>query len=306
MQIESLELFIEVAHQGSFAEVARSRDRDASHVSRTISALEKEMGVRLFQRTTRKVTLTEPGRLFLASVEPLIKALAAAQNEARLISSEPRGHLRLTTSVSFGQQCVVPLLGAFRARFPKISLELIMSDANLDLVGERIDLAIRLGLRPTGDLIAARLMETRYRVCASPDYLKSSPPLHEPADLAAHRCLLMPLSGFSSAWRFMEAGFGPGQNRQYSVAVHGDIFISNALALRDITVAGLGPALLVDWLVRDHLASKELVDLFPQYRVTPTQFHSGVWLVYPSRSFLAQKVRVAFDFFRQHLGHGQV
>ncbi|VAW22039.1 Transcriptional regulator, LysR family [hydrothermal vent metagenome] len=306
MQIESLELFIEVARQGSFAEVARSRDRDASYVSRIISALEKEMGVRLFQRTTRKVALTEPGELFLASVEPLVGALAAAQNEARLISSEPRGHLRLTTSVSFGQQCVVPLLPAFCERFPKISLELIMSDTNLDLVADRVDLAIRLGLRPTGDLISARLMQTRYRVCASPDYLKSSPPLNEPGDLGDHRCLLMPLSGFSSAWRFIEENSTPGQDREYSVDVAGDLFISNALALRDVAVAGLGPALLADWLVRDQLAEKRLVDLFANYRVTPTQFYSGVWLVYPSRSFLAQKVRVAVDFFKEHLGHGQI
>ncbi len=306
MQIESLELFIKVAHQGSFAEVARANERDASSVSRTISALEKELGVRLFQRTTRQVTLTEPGVLFLASVEPLVEALAAAKNEARLISSEPRGHLRLTTSVSFGQQCVVPLIGEFMRQYPKISLELIMSDTNLDLVAERVDLAIRLGLRPEGDLIAARLMDTSYRVCASPDYLKSSPALNEPGDLKNHRCLLMPLSGFSSAWRFVEAGPTSRRNNEQSVAVNGDLFISNALALRDMTLAGLGPALLVDWLVRDHLAAKKLVDLFPRHLVTPTQFHSGVWLVYPSRTFLAQKVRVALDFFKQHLGRKQV
>ncbi len=305
MQIESLELFVEVANRGSFAEVARLHEKDASSVSRAISALEGKLGVRLFQRTTRRVSLTEAGRVFLDRAAPLIEGLAMAQDEARAISSAPQGNLRLTTSVSLGQQCVVPLLPRFRELFPKISIELLLTDANLDLVAERIDLAIRLGQRPEADYISARLLDTRYRVCASPVYLKDCAPLRRPQDLGQHRCLLQPLPGFSTRWRFASTLGDVTERVEELVPVEGDIVISNAVALRDAVVSGLGPALLVDWVIEDQLKSGELADVFPYHRVAPADFNPGVWLVYPSRTFLAQKVRVTADFFKKHLGRKQ-
>ncbi len=305
MQIESLELFVEVANRGSFAEVARLHEKDASSVSRAISTLEGKLGVRLFQRTTRRVSLTEAGRVFLDRAAPLIEGLAMAQDEARAMSSAPQGNLRLTTSVSLGQQCVVPLLPRFRELFPKISIELLLTDANLDLVAERIDLAIRLGQRPGADYISARLLDTRYRVCASPAYLKSCAPLRHPEDLEKHSCLLQLLPRLADKWRFTSKLGDIEERGEKTIGVTGDIVISNAVALRDACSAGLGPALLVDWLIREQIESGELADVFPYHRVAPADFNPGVWLVYPSRTFLAQKVRVTADFFKKHLGRKQ-
>jgi DNA-binding transcriptional LysR family regulator len=308
MDIEHLEIFTEVAHQGSFAAVARHHDRDASSVSRAIGALEAEMGLRLFQRTTRRVSLTEAGQIFLGRVEPILNGLAEARTEALAATTEPQGNLRMTCSVSFGQQCIVPLLAKFRARFPKISLDLAMTDANLDLVAERIDLAVRLGRRPTGDFIASKLMDTRFRVCASPDYLASHEALNNPEDLKAHNCLKLSVPGFRSHWLFHDGkksgqvGEQVGSNSDpLSVRVNGDIVISNAMAMRDAAVAGLGPALLAHWLVQENLDRGTLVDIFPDFRVTPTLTNAGVWMVYPSRTFLAQKVRVSLDFFKDSI-----
>ena len=295
MDVTSLRLFCEVARLGSFAAAARQGDVDPSSVSRTIALLEQELGVRLFQRTTRRLSLTEAGDLYLRRVEAIVDELDRARDEAQAVSIEPSGTLRLTTSVAFGQICIVPLIAVFRARFPDLKLELVMTDANLDLVANRVDLAVRLGPSLDGDLVATKLMDTRYRVCAAPSYLRQAPALRTPDDLTRHRCVLFTFPEFRSRWLFRGGG-GVSE-----VAVDGDVLISNALALREAALAGIGPALLADWLIRDALAAGTLVDLFPQHEVAATSFETAAWLLYPSRAFLPNKVRVAIDFLKAHL-----
>ncbi|HEX2666768.1 MAG TPA: LysR substrate-binding domain-containing protein [Gammaproteobacteria bacterium] len=292
--MESLKLFAEVARRGSFATVARHHNLDPSTVSRLMAALETELGARLFQRSTRRVALTEAGELFLAKVEPLVAELEGALDEARKVSAEPAGTLRLTASVTFGQLCIVPLLPEFRRRHPGVKLDCVFTDENLDLVANRIDLAVRLAPTVEGDLVASRLMDTPYRVVASPTYLKSAPPLRSPADLAGHPCLLPPYQVFRPNWLFKDA-----QGRVTEVPVRGDVTLSTFTALRDLTVLGLGPCLLPYWLVAGLLRDGALVDLFTDYAVTATTFDAAAWLVYPSRAYLPNKVRVMVDFLKQ-------
>lgn len=291
MDLTALETFIAVVRQGSFTAVAKERDLDPSSVSRTIAGLEEELGVRLFQRTTRRLSLTEAGEVYLKQVEPLTEELAAASEAARDVGAGPRGRLRLTTSESFGQKCVVPLLGRMSTALPELSVDLVLSDANLDLVAERLDLAIRLGPRMDGNLIGRKLFDTRYRVCASPDYLSRKGPIRQPADLAGHACLLMPLRGFRSRWIFEDK-----KGAQQTVPVDGRIVISNAMALRACALEGLGPSLLANWLIDADIAAGGLVDLFPRFKVTATDFETAAWVLYPSRSYLPQKVRAFIDF----------
>src|SRR5579872_6717564 len=144
MDIETLRLFVQVARRGSFAIVARDRGTDPSSVSRTIAALEDELQVRLLQRSTRRMTLTEAGAAYLARLESLIEELDHARDEALAVSARPIGTIRLTASVAFGQKCVAPLLPKLRQTCPDLGIDLILTDANLDLVSEGVDLAIRL------------------------------------------------------------------------------------------------------------------------------------------------------------------
>lgn len=293
METESLRLFAEVARRGSFATVARDHNLDPSTVSRLMAALETELGARLFQRSTRRVVLTEAGELFLAKVEPLVAELDGALDEARKASAEPAGTLRLTASVTFGQLCIVPLIPEFRRRHPGVKLDCVFTDDNLDLVANRIDLAIRLAPIVEGDLVATRLVDTPYRVVASPSYLASAPPLRSPADLAGHSCLLPPYQVFRPNWLFKDR-----QGRVTEVAVRGDVTLSTFTALRDLTVLGLGPCLLPYWLVSGLLRDGALVDLFSDYAVTATTFDTAAWIVYPSRAYLPNKVRVMVDFLK--------
>lgn len=296
MDTELLHIFIEVAHRGSFAAVARERNVDPSSVSRAIALLEDGLGIRLFQRTTRRMELTEAGEIYLSRVEPLVQDLGVARDDALAVSSSPRGTLRLTASVAFGTCCLVPLLSRFRAMFPELQLELVLSDANLDLVAERIDLAIRLGPSVEADVVGVKLFDTRYRVCATPEYVRTNRPLRAPRDLSEVPCLLYTFPDYRTRWLFRGR-----RGKITEVPVTGQILMSNALALRESTCRGLGPALLADWLVRDELRSGALVDLFPLYRVSATNFETAAWLLYPSRALLPQKVRATIDFLRAEL-----
>lgn len=302
MDIETIQLLIDVRNRGSFAEVARERNLDPSRISRTIAAVEVELGVRLFQRSTRRVFATEAGELYLRRLAAIAEDLERARDDARSISLGPVGLLRLTTTVAFGQQVIVPLLPEFRRTHPRVEIDLLLSDANLDLVRERIDLAVRLGAGVSGDLVVTKLRDTVYRVCAAPDYLRAHGRPEHPADLASRDCLRFNLPGFRDRWIFADGE----ASEPIEVRIDGGVVASGALALRALALAGLGPVLLGDWLVDEDIAAGRLVDLFPAHRVTATTFDTAVWLLYPSRSFLPRKVRAMIDFLREKLGQSRM
>jgi DNA-binding transcriptional LysR family regulator len=296
METSHLRVFVDVAQRRSFAAVARDSNVDPSSVSRIIAALESQLGVRLFQRTTRKLALTEAGESFLARVGPLVEELDHAQDEARSLRSEPSGTLRLTASVAFGQLCLVPILPAFRRALPRLRLELLLTDTNLDLIADRIDLAIRLAPSYRGDVIGSKLFATRYRVVASPDYLARHGAPKIPRALSAHSCLLFPLRDFRERWLFRRG------DETEEVPVRGSLLLSTALALRSAALDGLGPVLLANWHLDADLAAGRLIDLFPEYEVTATTFDTAAWLLYPSRSYLPHKVAATVEFLKTHLG----
>lgn len=305
MDIETLRIFVRVARRGSFAIVARDCGTDPSSISRAISALEDELQVRLLQRSTRRMTLTEAGAKYLARVEPLLEEIDQAKDDVLVTSAQPIGTIRVTASVAFGQKCIAPLVPKLREEFPDLGIDLVLTDANLDLVSEGIDLAVRLGPSADSALIGVKLIDTRYRVCASPAYLASSRNegrrLQTPADLAAHRCLLLNLPDYRSRWLFRDF-----RGAISEVPVDGDVMISSPLVLLTCAVDGMGPTLLADWMVKDDLASGALVELFPDYAATATDFETAAWLLYPSRNYLPRKVRVTIDFLRKAFGRSAI
>jgi DNA-binding transcriptional LysR family regulator len=294
MDISVLQLFIEVVRQGSFAAAARERNVDPSSVSRAIAGLEEEIGIRLLQRTTRQLSPTEAGMAYFQRIEPLVEEIQQAIDVAADISGQPKGTLRITASVSFGLKHIVPLLPDFRTMYPDLTVDLLLTDANIDLFTERIDLAIRLGLLADSTLIAQKLIQTHYFVCASPQYLQERGHPKIPSEIENHNCLLFPLPGFRSRWRFMNS-----DREETEVFVRGHTISSNAIALQQCTIAGMGLALLPNWLIKDDLRDGRLVNVFPSYDVTATEFDAAAWLVYPSRAYVPLKVRVFIDFLKQ-------
>jgi DNA-binding transcriptional LysR family regulator len=296
MDISVLQLFIEVFRQGSFAAVARDRGLDPSSVSRAIAGLEEELGIRLFQRTTRQLSPTEAGMTYFERVESLVEELQQATAIATDVSSQPTGKLRVTASVSFGLKCIVPLLPEFTQLYPDLTVDILLSNTIVDLFAERIDVAIRLGLLPDSILIAQQLMPTHYSVCASSNYLKRSEQLKTPIDLAQHNCLLFPFAGFRSRWIFKDQ-----KGELSEVSVFGRTVISSAIALKHCAIAGMGLALLPNWLIDEDLKAGSLINVFPDYEVTARDFSSAAWLVYPSRTYVPLKVQVFVDFLKSSI-----
>ena len=296
MELERLKTFRDVAHCGSIAAAARLASCDPSAVSRSITSLETELGVRLFQRTTRRLELTEAGEGYLRRIEPLVDELLVARDEVLGLVGRTRGRLRVTASSAYGQTVVAPLLRSFREEFPEVELELFLTDALIDLVGDRVDVALRLGPRPVGDWIAARLARTVMRVVANPEYLRSSPAIAVPQEIVGHACLISILQS-RATWTFRRL------DQEETVSVVGAIATSNTLVLKRCALEGLGVAVLADWLVDEEVAAGRLKIVLPGWEVAVRGFDTGVWIVYSSRSFLPVKTRAFIDHLKKHVCH---
>ena len=297
MDLETLNLFVEVMRHGSFAEVARTRGVAPSSISRAIAGLENELGIRLFQRSTRKLEPTEAAMVYFGRINPVVNEIETARQIAMDISEEPKGTLRVTTATVYGQTAIVPLIPELAKTYPQLSIEWLFTDAYLDLVEERIDVAIRLGSLKDSSYIAKRLANMEFHVCASPDYLKRQGTPQTPAELKDHDCLLFPRAGYSFDWLFKD-----NQGRITQVPIKGKYLITNSEAMKQCAIAGMGPTLLPDWLVNEAISTGKLIKLFPEYVVTATDYGSGIWILYPSREYLPLKSRVFIDFLLQRLG----
>ena len=297
MDLDNLYLFIEVVQQGSFAKVARIRNIDPSSVSRAIAKLETELGIRLFQRSTRKLETTEVGAIYFQRVAPLIDELESAKQIAIDIHKQPQGTLRVTAGVAFAQEQIVPLLPKLAKLYPSLSVELILTDSYLDLIEERIDVAIRLGTLQDSSYMVKHLRKMNFYICASPDYLSKHGQLKIPQDIEHHNCLLFPRARYSLNWLFKDR-----TGKITEIPIKGKYLLTNSLAIKQCAISGMGLALLPDWLVDRDLKSGALVRLFAEYEVTATDFVSSIWLLYPSRVYIPAKTQVFIDYIFDNLG----
>lgn len=292
MDLQSIRLFIDVARLGSFAAAARRRDVDPSSVSRAMSVLEAELGFVLFHRTTRRLALTEAGARYHERIEGVVDQLLCAEEEARDVVSGPSGTLRVTACTSFGERVIAPLLPAFRRAYPELAVDLLLADHQVDLVAEQIDLAIRFGPRPRGDFAVARLMPRHFRVCASPSFLDAHGCPGTPGELRSAECMLFSTPGYRDVWRFRR-----GASEVVDVPVTGHLRVSHGVTMTRCVLAGLGIALLPDWLCDDEIARGDLVDLFPAHDCAANEFDTAAWMIYPNRHYRTLKV----DTFVSHL-----
>ncbi len=296
MDLSALELFIDVMQQRSFAAVARSRNIDPSSVSRAIAKLERDLDIRLFQRSTRKLEPTEAGQLYFDRVFPAVAELTAAQQQALEVSQTPRGTLRVTAPGVFAEKQLTPLLPEFARRYPELRVELLLLDAYVDLIAERIDVAIRVGSLQDSAYRMQKLRSMEFFICASPDYLQQHGIPETPEEIVDHSCLLFPRRHHSLSWLFKD---GAGQVTE--VPIQGQYLITNSAAIRECAIANMGLTLLPDWLIKKDIATGKLVRLFGNYTVTATDFNSAVWLLYPSQAFIPRKTQVWIDYLVETL-----
>ena len=285
---EGVSEFVAVAETESFTQAAKRLGISTAQVSRQVSALEARLATKLFHRTTRKVSVTETGQIYFQHCRQVLDGLEEAERTITNFQSAPRGKLRITAPVTYGEKTIAPLVNDFVLRYPELELELNLTNRTLDLVAEGYDLAVRMGTLESSTLMARRLATRSQYVCASPQYLASHGTPHSLSELENHNCL----QGNQDHWRFQE------NNKARSLRIKGNITCGSGWALLDAASKGVGIVQLPDYYVQPHLDSGQLVALLTQYQ----QPDEGIWAVYPHNRHLSPKVRFLLDHLTQSLG----
>ena len=287
----AMRAFASVGQKLSFVEAAEELKISPSALSRRVTQLERALGCRLLQRTTRRVTLTEAGELYL---ERCLDILARADEADAMVSlhvGEPQGVLRIALPNLFGQKVVAPTLPLFMERYPLLRLELSFDDRFVDLVEKRADVGVRIGDLVVGDYIARKLAPNPRYLCASPAYVEKHgmPPSIE--RLSDHACLQFSPLALGSSWQLTN------QDRTVVLPIDPVLRADNAEALRQAALGGRGVALLADFVIREDLEAGRLLEVLPEWRVAD----SWVYAVYPNATHLPMKVRVFIDHLVSHL-----
>jgi DNA-binding transcriptional LysR family regulator len=293
----AMQTFARVVEDGSFAKAADRLGISTSACSRYVAELEAHLDVRLLNRTTRRLSLTESGQAFYERCVQVLADLAEAEQAASMSAARPRGTLRLTCGISFGVRHVARLVGTFVARHPAVRFDMQLSDRFVDLVEEGFDLALRIGESPAQNLIARKLGETRLIPCAAPLYLRERGAPQTPADLARHACLTYEYLPLRSTWRFRDPN-----GAEHTVRVEGPVHANNGDLLVAAAVEGIGIAMEPDFIVAADLAAGRLVRVLAEYAPAP----AGIYAVYPSRRHLSAKVRAFVDFLAERYAAGEL
>src|SRR5579862_6586650 len=286
-RLEQLSAFVEVARAQSFAQAARQLERHTSAVSRAVAALENRLGVRLLQRTTRRVTLSDAGRDYFKRCEALLAEFEGADAAVRDHATSLRGTLKVSVATGAGQTLLAPILAEFLSAHPALSLDLQMSNRYVDLVEEGYDLALRVGsLGADSRLVVRRLAPSQRVLVASPAYLARRGEPRAPQQLAAHPCLTLDAGARPRHWELERA------RTRVAVDVTGPLRSNNSFALRHACRDGLGVSLLPQFVVASDLARGALRRVLSGW----SSAEQGIYAIYPSARFIPAKVRVFVDF----------
>ncbi|WP_261844463.1 LysR family transcriptional regulator [Aliamphritea ceti] len=295
--ILGMRTFIRVVDTGGFSSAARQAGIAPSSVSRQINELEKALGVQLFQRTTRKLSLTEAGYVYyeracriLTDIDETL--LAVSQTE------DPSGVLKITMPTGIGKALIISALPKFMKQYPDIKIVMSMSDQLTNIVEQGVDVAIRIGQLNDSSLKARKIGESRRIVCASPEYLEREGMPKHPKDLEKHNCLTFRNYPGQSVWEFRKA------NNIQEVKVSGNFFAHNADALIAAAISGLGLILLPSWNVELELHQQHLRQVLPEYKTEP--HFSPVWALHSHQRKTPPKISVFIDFLIAHLSENKI
>jgi DNA-binding transcriptional LysR family regulator len=297
--LAAIRLFVRAVELGSFSKAAADCGAKVSSVSRAVAALEADLGVALFNRSTRRLNPTEAGGDFYERSVRILAEVEDARAQTAALNGKPQGLLKINLPGAFGRRHVVPLLPAFLAAYPDIRIEATLTDATVNLIEVGADVAIRIGALPDSTLIAKKLAPHRRVLCAGPAYLAGRVLPMVPADIARENCLLFALAP-ADRWFFTREG------ERAEVAVKGSFRANDSEALLDVAESGLGIALLPTWIAGAAVRQGRLVPLLPDWEVGLAPGDRAIWGVYPPKKILSPKVRAFLDFIEAGFGRPAV
>ena len=290
--LAGMRVFTAVVEAGSFAAAADKLDLSRGMTSRYVAQVEAHLGVRLLNRTTRRLSLTDAGQDYYQRAAQVLAMVEEAERAAAQGAAAPRGTLRINTSVGFGARHLGPAISDYLTRYPSVKVDVVLNDRVVDLVEEGFDVAVRIARRVDPGLVARPITRARLVACASPDYLRRHGIPKTPADLARHNCLTYAYSGPQNEWRFTRRG------REQVITATGHLHGNNGDIISNAAAEGLGVIVQPTFLLHELLRTRRLVRVLAEWEVAD----STIYAVYPSRQFLAPKVRAFIDLLLERFG----
>lgn len=305
LDTDQMHAFLTVLDTGGFSAAGRRLGRDGSVISRRVAALEARLGIRLLERSTRRISATEAGMRFRDSVREAFALISQAEDDARSAAAAPTGLLRLSFPLGFGRLWIAPLLPDFMTRYPDVRVEASYTDRYVDLIAEGFDASVRIGKMNDNRLVARRLTRIRRLLCASPAYLARHAPPNKPEDLLQHDCIgfsplsTHPLWHFKARPRRDVVGTAVKHGMRRSVRIEGRLVTDDIEAARQAALAGMGVLLATDWLVSRELKAGLLVPILSDWIVEGDE---EVNVVRASLRYEAAKTRAFVDWIVAALG----
>ncbi len=292
MELDSIPVFVKVAQLGSFTKASKALSMPNTTVSAKVAQLERHLGVTLIQRTTRKLNLTDAGRSYLDRCVRALNELQAAESELQEATSEIQGSLKITASVDVGQSLLAMIVDRYLKLYPKMEVNLVLTNRIVDLIGENVDLALRAGRMKDSSLIAKRLMNVRMSLWASKAFLKKQSP-KDFKDLANFKCVrFTPFHG-------IDVEFTNGKSKQSAIFKNSSVQADDFGTVKALTELGNGIAIIPDYMCENDASENKLVKVLPEWSLESENFA----VVYPAQQFVSPKVRafieVAEDFFKR-------
>ncbi|MBX5165103.1 MULTISPECIES: LysR family transcriptional regulator [unclassified Rhizobium] len=288
-RLTSLAVFGRVVECGGFSAAARRLNMSVTMVGNHVQSLEDRLGVRLLNRTTRKVSLTETGKYYYERSSQILAELDEADRTAGALNTTPRGTLKVYTSSAI-VRFLLPVVSEYMELYPSIALDFSVGERMVDMIEDGYDLVMRTVPPPDSSLVARKLTPWRHMLVCSPAYFESHPMPKSPAEVADHNCLQYAYYPYGDEWRFED-----GEGKQESVKIGGNVVSNSAEMLRFLTLNGQGIFLAPSFVVFDDIAEGRLVKIMPDYR--PVEFNINA--VYPNRSHLPTKVRLFIDLLAE-------
>ncbi|RTR34280.1 LysR family transcriptional regulator [Shewanella atlantica] len=291
--ITRLHYFNSVVETGSISEASRVFDVQPSSISRQLIALEKELGISLLNRTTRNIGLTEAGLTYYQYSQRIVSELDEAHRAVNDLQQNPKGSLKVSMTVGFGENCVLPLIPAFMEQFPDIKIELELTERVIDLVEDNVDIAIRSGRLPDSNLIARKLADNNFMLCSSPQYLAQHGSPEAPQELTDYDCIRYGYAGWRE-WFLMD-------DKPKKLSISGGITVNSVNGQKQLLLSHAGLALMPLWAVRQELKDGSLAHVLKQHTFSPYESMSSTYAIYLRRELISPKIRVFLDYLKEHL-----
>ena len=292
--LQEMAIFVKVVETGSFSETARQLGNTPSAISRAISRLERALGTRLLQRTTRKLRLSESGTQVYAYCLEMVNAAQAVIDNSGKFNSEPHGTVRISVPKAVGHYLLHPHIPEFLERYPKVDVQMLLEDKLIDFIDDEIDLAIRITNQPSLGLKGRKLIEIDHVIVATAEYLEKHGIPQQPQDLKEHQCIYLGEQASDSKWKFQK------ENKITSVSVKGRYSANHTGIRLDAALKHMGIASLPYFVARHSLETKALIQVLPDWYFK-TYYSGDAWLLYPPTRYLAPKIEVFIHFLAEKL-----